>query len=170
MRGAPEYHFAHIDDAAALSGLIIDAYRGTGPVKGWTSEAHLLGGQRIDAGTPQEILMRDDSRILQVDWDGALCACIHLAKTSPSHVEFGLFAVHPALQGRSLGRSVMEYAERWAKATWGARGALLTVIDARRDIAAWYRRMGYVFTGERRAPHTARSALVSLSGRIWCLR
>ena len=146
-----EWSFARADEAAALADLVNDAYRATGPVKGWTSEAHLLGGQRIDADMLREILARDDSRILQAHVAGTLCGCIHLEKTPPTGVDLGLFAIRPGLQGRGLGRSVIEHAERWAVTHWGTRRAEITVIDLRQDLVAWYQRMGYDFTGERRA-------------------
>ncbi len=145
-----EWSFARADEAASLAGLVNDAYRATGPVKGWTSEAHLLGGQRIDGDMLREMLARDDSLILQAHVAGALCGCIHLEKAPPAGVELGLFAIRPDLQGRGLGRSVIAHAEHWAAAHWGARHAEITVIDLRRDLVAWYQRMGYDFTGERR--------------------
>lgn len=146
-----EWRFAHAGEAAMLADLVNDAYRGTGPRKGWTSEAHLLGGQRIDADMLSEILARDDSRILQAHVASRLCGCIHIEKTSPNGVDLGLFAIRPGLQGRGLGRAVIEHAERWACTHWGAHHAEITVIDLRQDLVAWYRRMGYDFTGERRA-------------------
>ncbi len=145
-----EWSFAHADEVEGLAGLVNDAYRATGSVKGWTSEAHLLGGQRIDGDMLREILARDDSRILQAHLAGALCGCIHLER-APAGVDLGLFAIRPERQGRGLGRSVIAHAEQWALTHWGARHAGITVIDLRRDLVAWYRRMGYDFTGERRA-------------------
>ncbi len=146
-----EWSFARIDEAAALACLVNDAYRATGPVKGWTSEAHLLGGQRIDSNMLREILGRDDSRILQAHLADVLCGCIHLKRASRTEVDLGLFAIRPDLQGLGLGRSVVEHAECWAVTHWDARHAEITVIDLRQDLVAWYRRMGYDFTGERRA-------------------
>ena len=151
MPAISEWSFAHAHEATSLARLVNDAYRATGPVKGWTSEAHLLGGQRIDGDMLREILARDDSRILQAHVAGALCGCIHLEKAPPAGVDLGLFAIRPDRQGQGLGRSVIAHAEHWAATHWGARHAEITVIDLRRDLVAWYRRMGYDFTGERRA-------------------
>ena len=142
MGAISEWRFAGAGEAAVLAKLVNDAYRATGPVKGWTSEAHLLGGQRIDGDMLREILARDDSRILQAYSAGTLCGCIHLEKASSTRVDLGLFAICPGLQGRGLGRSVIEHAERWAVTDWGTQHAEITVIDLRQDLVAWYRRMG----------------------------
>ncbi len=151
MPATPKWDFARTDEVVEVAALVNDAYRATGRIKGWTSEAHLLGGQRIDADMLAEILERDGSRILLARLDGRLGACIHLERVSPTVAAFGLFAIRPAIQGQGLGRSVIVYAECWAKAHWGARQAEITVIDLRRDLVAWYLRMGYRFTGERKA-------------------
>ncbi len=42
---------ATLADAAELANLVNSAYRGASSQKGWTSEAHLLGGIRIDEPT-----------------------------------------------------------------------------------------------------------------------
>jgi GNAT superfamily N-acetyltransferase len=151
MSAVPEWVFSRVDEAAEIAALVNDAYRATGQIKGWTSEGHLLGGQRIDADMLADILVRDGSRVLLARVEGQLGACIHLERVSSTVAAFGLFAVRPAIQGQGIGRSLVTYAECWAKAHWGVQQAEITVIDLRRDLVAWYLRMGYRFTGERKA-------------------
>ncbi len=135
--------FAQADKATGIATLVDDAYHATGRIKGWTSEAHLLGGQRIDAAMLADILRRDGSRILLACLDGLLGACIHLERVSPTVVALGLFAIPPALQGQGVGRSVIADAECWAKTYWGSRQVKIMVIDLRPDLVAWHSPMGY---------------------------
>ena len=70
---------SHIDSLVAL---VNSAYRGDSSKEGWTTEADLLDGQRIDADGIREILNKEDSVILvaENDDDGELLGCVHLEK------------------------------------------------------------------------------------------
>ncbi len=133
-------------DLDALVALVTSAYRGDASRVGWTTEADLLDGERIDREVLREDLRRPRSRVLLAERDGALLACAHVAELEGEGY-FGMFAVRPELQGGGLGKAVLAEAERIAREEWGLRLLRMTVIDVREELLAWYQRRGYRRTG-----------------------
>ena len=127
---------ADVDD---LVRLINEAYRGEG---GWTSESHLLGGQRTDAAAVSELL---DTLVLAHDDDQLLgCCSITLAD---DHGYFGTFAVRQDTQGRGVGAALLAEAERRC-AEAGLAHVEMTVLAGRTELIAFYVRRGYTPTGD----------------------
>ena len=86
------------DDIPALIELVTSAYRGDASRVGWTTEADLLDGQRVDAAGLLADIQRPRSVILLAEQGGRLLACCHVADED-GHGYFGMFAVSPAAQG-----------------------------------------------------------------------
>src|SRR5215469_893824 len=59
-------------DVPAIVALVESAYRGESGLRGWTTETHLLDGQRTDAESVAGLIGRDDSRVLLVEREGNL--------------------------------------------------------------------------------------------------
>ena len=70
---------ATTDDIPALVVLVTSAYRGDASRTGWTSEADLIDGERIDAAALEADLSRDRSIILLAERGDQLVACAHVA-------------------------------------------------------------------------------------------
>lgn len=140
---------ATTDDAAAVADLVHSAYRAQESRAGWTTEADLLGGQRVDTAMVLELVGRPDSVILIVrdPSSGTLLACCHLERRG-SGAYLGMVAVRPGRQGRGLGRALLEEAQTWAGTTWGSLWWEITVLAQRPELIAWYERRGFVLTGE----------------------
>jgi N-acetylglutamate synthase-like GNAT family acetyltransferase len=136
-------------DARALEALINSAFRGESSRAGWTTEADLVGGQRIDGERLLETMAAPDDVILIHERDGAPAACVHLERTG-DECYLGLLTVRPTTQNSGIGRELLEYAERWSTANWSSRAMHLTVVAQRPELIAWYERRGYGRTGERR--------------------
>jgi ribosomal protein S18 acetylase RimI-like enzyme len=136
-------------DAPALSALVNSAYRGESSKAGWTTEADLLGGQRIDVLRIIETIAAPDNVILLEEQDRTLVGCVHLARTAED-CYLGMLTVRPTSQGAGLGRQLLEAGERWAIERWSSRAILMTVIVQRTELIAWYERRGYCRTGERK--------------------
>jgi ribosomal protein S18 acetylase RimI-like enzyme len=136
-------------DAPALVALVNSAYRGDSSKAGWTTEADLLGGQRVDVEGLSETIARPDNVILLHERDRALVACVHLERTGED-CYLGMLTVRPAAQGAGLGRQMLEAAERLATEHWSSRTMHITVIVQRTELIAWYERRGYRRTGERK--------------------
>ncbi|WP_312237654.1 GNAT family N-acetyltransferase [Stenotrophomonas sp.] len=133
-------------DIPALIALVTSAYRGDASRAGWTTEADLLDGARIDAEGLQADLSRPRSTILLAERDGQLLACAHVADDHGKGY-FGMFSVDPAQQGGGIGKVMIDAAEAHAAREWGVPVMQMTVIDVREELIAFYERRGYVRTG-----------------------
>ena len=133
-------------DIPALVELVTSAYRGDASRAGWTTEADLLEGQRIDPEVLRADIARTRSVVLVAERDGALLACAHVAEEDGAGY-FGMFAVQPGLQGGGVGSALLAEAERIAADDWKLPSMRMTVIDLRESLIAFYQRRGYVRTG-----------------------
>lgn len=138
---------AQVADIPALIALVESAYRGDASRAGWTTEADMLDGQRIDADSLQKTLAAPDNRILIAERDGEMLACCHIEKQANTAGYFGMFSVHPGLQGGGIGKCLLEEAERQARDEMQCPRMEMTVIDIRDSLIAFYERRGYVRTG-----------------------
>lgn len=149
---------ARRDEAEAVSALVNSAYRGDSSRAGWTTEADLLGGQRTDPAALREFMVVGETaldRVLLVH-DGAAGetglgrlpeACVQLERRG-GDAYLGMLTVQPTRQASGLGKRLLDAAECWAAAHWGARAIIMTVITQRPELIAWYERRGYSATGE----------------------
>ena len=147
----PDVRLATADDVDVLVPLVHAAYRGEGTDATWTSETHLLGGQRVDRTMVLESVTGPDSAVLVLTDgpDGDVVACCELARPDEhGRCLLGMFAVDPARQAAGLGRRTLAAGERLAT-EWGADAVELHVIDVRHELIDWYRRRGYEVTDER---------------------
>lgn len=142
-------------DLDAIVTIVAAAYRGTGGRSGWTSEDHLLDGQRADAAMVQAIMDDDLSVLLVAEVGGAVRGCIQLEplpggpeSSGGESAHFGLFAVDPTLQSGGVGGALLTAVEAIAGHEWGCAWMQLEVLSQRVDLIAWYARRGYEPTGE----------------------
>jgi len=136
-------------DAPAVVALVNSAYRGESSRAGWTTEADLLDGQRVDLeGLVTLITTPDHVVLLSEDHDGPV-GCVHLQGRTDI-CRLGMLTIRPTAQRGGLGRKLLRAAERWAVAQWASRSIEMTVIAQREPLIAWYERRGYRRTGERR--------------------
>jgi ribosomal protein S18 acetylase RimI-like enzyme len=148
---ALRFRFADGGDVPAIVGLVESAYRGEASLAGWTSEAHLLGGQRTDAEAVSAVLGTRGSVMLLAEAGGELVGCCQLERRPGGEAYFGMFSVRPGRQGQGWGGSILAEAERLARDEWGAATMALSVLAQRPDLIAWYERRGYRRTGQTRA-------------------
>lgn len=140
------FRMATPSDIPALIRLVTSAYRGEASRAGWTTEADLLGGQRIDTDQLVQMLARPRSQVLIAQRNGAMLACAHVCVEDDAGY-FGMFAVAPQLQGAGLGKLVLDEAERIMREQWQQSCMRMTVIDVRDELIAFYQRRGYRRTG-----------------------
>ena len=75
-------------DVPALVALVNSAYRGDSSRAGWTTEAHLLDGMRIDAERLKNAIADEgDNVILIHEENGQLIACVHLQRTGSGRLD-----------------------------------------------------------------------------------
>jgi N-acetylglutamate synthase-like GNAT family acetyltransferase len=139
---------ATIADALELTALVNSAYRGESSKKGWTTEAHLLDGIRIDEPAMLKDLQASDITILKyTDDTGQVLACVNLQVHDHGRLYLGMLSVSPTLQANGLGRQLLHEAEVWATKL-GCETIFMTVITTRTELISWYERRGYVNTGK----------------------
>ncbi|KAL2264538.1 hypothetical protein VTJ83DRAFT_7048 [Remersonia thermophila] len=158
------FRVATPDDAPIIQPLVQSAYRGDESRQGWTTEADILVGNRIDVAGVVEKITNPNGVVLlattasQDDLEKEIpIACCELtriasskARDSPPKAYFGMFAVSPRSQGRGIGRQVLAQAESHARDVWGASHLEMTVVCGRDELVAWYERRGFRRTGETR--------------------
>lgn len=144
-----QYRNADLDDVDAVVALVERAYRGEASRRGWTTEADLLGGQRIDATMARDLIAGPGTVLLATDAAGTPVACVHLRDEGGRTSYFGLFAVEPARQGRGIGGAVLAHAASIVRRRWNARRIRMTVLRQRTDLIAFYERHGFHATGRR---------------------
>ena len=136
-------------DAEPLTKLINSAYRGESSRKGWTTEADLLDGSRTDIEEILSLMATDNSMFILCKADSVLQGSVHLQNTEEG-VHIGMFAVNPLLQGRGIGKALLQAAEEAAQQTWSVNRFVMEVISCRQELIAFYERQGYRRTGINR--------------------
>ncbi len=137
-------------DIPALVALVTSAYRGEVSRQGWTTEADLLEGQRIDPEVLRGDIERPRSRVIVAETQHGgspeLLACVHVAEVDGAGY-LGMFSVRPDGQGSGIGKQVMAEAERYAREELQLPVMRMAVIDVRDELIAYYERRGYHRTG-----------------------
>ncbi len=147
---AETFRPATLADIDPLQPFVHAAYRGDSARRGWTHEADLLDGQRIDAEGLREAIGDPKQVILLAHGDGDLRGCVSITDKGDALAYLGLLTVDPERQGGGLGRKLIAAAETEAQGRFGSDRMEMTVIAQRAELIAWYERCGYARTGEQR--------------------
>jgi len=138
---------ATLSDVPELYILINSAYRGETSKKGWTTEANLLDGLRIDEATLTGYFENPNIVILKnTDEAGQITGSVYLEVRKPK-LYVGMFSVSPLLQNKGIGRDLLLAAETYAK-QFNCHTLTMTVISTRHELISWYERRGFKATGE----------------------
>ncbi|MDX8386717.1 MAG: GNAT family N-acetyltransferase [Gallionella sp.] len=142
------YRIASLTDVKAIATLVNSAYRGESSRAGWTTEADLLDGQRTDVTEICRLIDMRDSLFLLCLSDDVIIGSVHLQKLDEATANLGMLVILPVLQGRGLGKRFIREAEELALARWEATRIQISVITLRKELIAFYERLGYCQTGE----------------------
>jgi ribosomal protein S18 acetylase RimI-like enzyme len=135
-------------DIPALHALVESAYRGDSARRGWTHEADLLDGQRIDTARLGAILDDPHETILLGHHSDQLVACVQVTLGPHARAYLGLLSIAPQRQAEGLGKHLILAAEMHARAH-GALVMEMSVIKQRAELIAYYTRRGYKDSGKR---------------------
>lgn len=138
------------EDVPAMVRLMNRAYRGDGPDAGWTTEAAYLRGDRITDDLLRADLAAKPNAVF-LKWVDAPAdtpkGCVWLEPLGDNTWYLGSLSIDPSAQNSGLGRVMLAAAEDWVRER-GARTVRMTVVNVRDTLIAWYKRRGYVETGE----------------------
>jgi ribosomal protein S18 acetylase RimI-like enzyme len=131
-----------------LAQLVNSAYRGEYSLQGWTTEAHILDGQRTDSESLAALIQTPLHQIeIALDQEtNKIVGCVHLIQEKDDTLYFGMLTVEPTLQTLGIGKRMMSHIESVAKALGKAR-IRFTVIPNRVELVAFYQRRGFKETG-----------------------
>ena len=139
---------ATVLDASKLNILINSAYRGEESKKGWSTEADLLDGTRIDEAALRDLIQKPDTTFLKYVEDGVIFGCVEL-RIEGKKLYLGTLSVNPNIQNKGIGKKLLLAGEDHARKV-GCSVITMTVIDGRQTLIDWYVRHGYALTGERK--------------------
>jgi N-acetylglutamate synthase-like GNAT family acetyltransferase len=145
------FRFAGAKDAPAIAALIESGYRGDESRRGWTTEAHLIEGNRTSVAEIERHIADPNARFVMAFEAGTLVGCA-LIKNEEGQGYFGMFAVKPTLQGAGHGKQILAHAEQQIRDLWNCPRVAMTVISIREDLVAYYERRGYTKTGTKPFP------------------
>jgi ribosomal protein S18 acetylase RimI-like enzyme len=140
---------ATLQDIPSLNILINSAYRGETSKIGWTTEAHLLEGKRTTEEELTAIILDPKNTFLKFTENDKIIGSVLLVEKE-HQLYVGMLTVSPELQNSGIGKKILAEAEVHAK-TLGLSTLSMTVVSVRSELIAWYKRHGYVDTGEREA-------------------
>lgn len=126
-------------DAAAVVNLVNLAYRTEG---GWTTESHLVIGDRLIEEDYLLSLKKSDQLILLAEKDDEVVGCIEI-KMQGIQAQLGMLAVLPQEQDQGIASDLLDQAEKIAKTHFNATEAFMLVLDVRKDLLEYYFRKGY---------------------------
>jgi len=107
-------------------------------------ERRFVDRDRTDVDDITAYLEKGSFLIADGDAGGA-DACIYV-ETRGERGYIGMLAVHPALQGRGIGRRMMAAAEQYCRAA-GCRAVDIRIVNLRTELPGFYRTLGYTDCG-----------------------
>lgn len=135
-------------DAERISALVNSVYRGENSKKGWTTEAGFLEGIRITTEKVKEIIRRGSDIIILAYLNEVFIGCVHL-ENKGNYSMLGMLSVDVDFQDKGAGKILISKCERYTKDVYGCREIRMKVISRRIELIEYYKRRGYVLTGER---------------------
>lgn len=141
------FQLAHNQDLSTLSTFVNRAYRGDTARLGWTHEADLLDGTRVEESLLAEEKARGVQFVLARQKD-ELVGCYHFEMKDSQTAYVGMITVDPLRQGQGIGKDLLVDAMARARQL-GAKVINLTVMSERKELIEYYKRRGFSFTGVR---------------------
>lgn len=135
--------------AAAATTVVNNAYRSEG---GWTTEKDIVGGQRCTDKDMTNYITNNgkpNTLLFALEGDNVVGTVqIQPSHESPKEAEVGLFSVSPLHQSRGIGGKLVRQALS-EMSTLGFDTAVMHVLENRPELLLWYRKLGFLETGER---------------------
>ena len=137
-----------ITDIPEIVALVNSAYRGESAKQGWTSESHLLEGIRIDEAEMTGYYHDPEITLLKhTNDENQITGFVYLEKLENGKLYLGMLTVKPTQQAGGIGRQLLVSSDEVARQL-GCPSIKISVITTRLELIEWYKRRGYVATGE----------------------
>ena len=94
--------------------------------------------------TPEDLESEKDHLHIAIYEDDQMLGCCMLVQLDPTTVQLRQMAVKAGLQGKGIGRVLMQFAENLAR----DRGNKKLIMHARKAAIGFYEKLGYKITGE----------------------
>jgi N-acetylglutamate synthase-like GNAT family acetyltransferase len=143
-----EISTATTSDIPAIVRLINSAYRGESSKQGWTTEAELIEGDRMNADSMNDLINSPDALMRKcVSHQHSIVGCVSLAIRA-NDLYVSLLTVSPDIQAKGIGKLLLNDAEDMAR-NWGITQLSLDVISLRKELIDYYLRRGFKLTGKK---------------------
>jgi predicted N-acetyltransferase YhbS len=133
-------------DIPAITKVVNSAYHGEPGSNSWTSESHLVAGQRTTEDNVRSLLQQPSITMLKcTDEHQNIVGCVLLEKKKDT-IYLGMLSVDPQVQASGIGKLLLQHADTFAR-DHHYNTITITVIDRRHELIDWYKRRGYIPTG-----------------------
>jgi ribosomal protein S18 acetylase RimI-like enzyme len=139
---------AHSLQVDEIMELVHSVYRGDRSRKGWTTEADLLKGTRVDRKMLLAMIETAGNCLFVQKENNEIIACVHLEKNK-QRTHMGLLSVRTDCQSRSLGKKILQFCEDYARDKWESDYLDIDVLEPRKELIQWYERRGFQKTAKR---------------------
>ncbi|MFI5202698.1 MAG: GNAT family N-acetyltransferase [Candidatus Kapaibacterium sp.] len=137
MSPLPEFYFirpATVEDVSAIVALVNVAFNVE------TNLKIFLEGVRTDEKNVTDLMQKGEFFLME-EKSGNILSSIYI-EVRGERGYFGMLAVEPALQGRGLGRAMVEFAENYCRER-GCTIMDLKVLSPRVELLPYYHKLGY---------------------------
>lgn len=141
-------------DIAEVEKLVQAAYRGGQASVPWKNEHDIVRGPRVTCeglarmlASPDKLILVGAARSSSPDSQD-LHGCVLVERESADTVVIGMLAVSPSSQNFGVGKRLVAAAEKAARERFGVAKAHMHVANVRDELLSWYKRLGYIPTGE----------------------
>jgi len=140
------YRLATTTDSHNISQLVNLAFRNKPEDRAWTSDAHLIKGERTNPQMVSEMITKKNSFVLLALIDDGLVGCVHFNMIQ-TEAFIGTLSVSPTHQDYGIGKSLGEKARQHATEKLGATHFITHILTPRTDMILYALRIGYGLTG-----------------------
>ena len=134
-------------DLPAVTQVVNSAYQGEPGSKSWTSEGHLVAGQRTTEAILADLIKQPQVTMFKcINAQGAVLGCVLLEKKDNT-LYLGMLSVSPRAQAAGIGARLLKHGELFAQEHQYPT-ITITVINLRHELIDWYRRKGFRPTGK----------------------
>jgi len=138
---------AVLSEMESLAALINRAYRPVQGQEGWTHETLWVSGERVQPQALAATLSNPYRHLLVLAAGTDMIGSVLITGKEDGTAYIGLLTVDPIYQAQGLGTRLLNDAEQYAKTQLHAYRIIMSVVDTRTELIAFYERLGYVQTG-----------------------